>query len=364
MYPQQGIRQELQQLQVLIVGVSPHAEAIRNFARRAGKIDHTILLQGETGVGKDHLAEVIHTNGQRKNQAFVPVDCGVLTESLMETELFGHTPGAFTGARSGKQGLVEIADGGTIFFDEIANLSLLMQAKFLRVVERRAFRAVGDTREVTVNIRIIAATNVDLGQAVAEGRFRSDLYHRLNEITFTVSPLRERTNDVTELARHFLVQEGEGRKFAPDALAVMENYHWPGNVRELKNAVTCAVFECPENENIQAIHIHPYLVQGNKAKKPPGSEETAGERWEVLYNAMVKRRESYWAVVHLPFLEREIDRSTVRAIIRKGLTETRGNYRSLARLFNIPSDPEETGYKRFLNHLRKHKCQLPYKEFR
>lgn len=227
-------KQELRQAPV-IIGRSEQATRMRDFAEQAARTEHTILLRGETGVGKDHLAECIHHLG-RRGRTFVPVDCGALTESLSETELFGHTRGAFTDAQQVKQGLVQVAEDGTLFFNEVANMSLSLQAKFLRVLEKRTFRQVGGTKEMSINTRIIAATNANLELAVRRGELRSDLYHRLNTITFTVVPLRDRSDDIPELASHFLRQERVSRTFSPEAMAVMMGYHWPGNVRELKNA--------------------------------------------------------------------------------------------------------------------------------
>ena len=252
-------RQELRQAPIVLIGSSREAKRIREFAERAAAVDHTVLLTGETGAGKDHLAELIHAKG-RPGKPFVPVDCGALTESLSETELFGHIQGAFTDARETKQGLVQVAREGTLFFNEVANMSLGLQVKFLRILEKRSFRPVGGTREVEVDTRIIAATNANLELAVRRGALRSDLYHRLNGISFVIKPLRERVEDISELSEYFLYQESPSRKFAPEAMAVMMGYHWPGNVRELKNAVVRAAFLSNGRKDIQVDHLHPYLT--------------------------------------------------------------------------------------------------------
>lgn len=252
-------RQEIWQAPVVIIGTSQEAKRMREFSDKAAATEHTILLRGETGVGKDHLADVIHNIGRRKG-AFVPVDCGALTESLSEAELFGHARGAFTDAHSDKQGLVKVAEDGTLFFNEVANMSLSLQAKFLRVLEKKTFRPVGGTRETPVNTRIIAATNANLELAVRRGELRSDLYHRLNTITFVVVPLRDRSEDIPGLAEYFLRQEQVSKNFSPEAMAVLMGYHWPGNVRELKNAVVRAAFHSAVKEDIKPEHIHPYLT--------------------------------------------------------------------------------------------------------
>lgn len=252
-------RQELRQAPIALIGSSQEAWRMREFAQKAAAVDHTILLTGETGAGKDHLAELIHSRG-RSGKPFVPVDCGALTESLSETELFGHTQGAFTDARETKQGLVQVAKEGTLFFNEVANMSLGLQVKFLRILEKRSFRPVGGTREVEVDTRIIAATNANLELAVRRGAMRSDLYQRLNGISFVIKPLRERSEDIPELAERFLYQESPSKKFAPEAMAVMMGYHWPGNVRELRNAVVRASFLSNAKEDIHVEHLSPYLT--------------------------------------------------------------------------------------------------------
>lgn len=252
-------RQELRQAPPVIIGRSKNTVRMLDFAEQAARTEHTVLLRGETGAGKDHLAEYIHYLG-RRGRAFVPVDCGALTETLSETELFGHVRGAFTGAQQIKQGLVQVAEDGTLFFNEVANMSMSLQAKFLRILEKRSFRQVGGTKEMAVSTRIIAATNANLELAVQRGELRSDLYHRLNTITFTVAPLRERSDDIPELTEHFLMRENVRRRFSAQAMAILTGYHWPGNVRELKNAVVRAVFHSAANGEIMPEHVHTYLT--------------------------------------------------------------------------------------------------------
>jgi|SRR3989344_1457002 len=238
-----------------LIGASQEAVRMREFAFRAASTEHTILLQGESGVGKDQLAELIHFNG-RRTRPFVPVDCGALTETLSESELFGHVPGAFTDARTTKVGLVQVADNGTLFFNEVANMSLTLQAKFLRVLEKKTFRQVGGTKEFAMNTRIIAATNVDLEDAVIRGALRLDLFHRLSTIMFTVAPLRGRREDIPLLAEHFLKQESESKQFSEEAMEAMVYYRWPGNVRELKNVVARAAFDSLDESEIQTEHLY------------------------------------------------------------------------------------------------------------
>jgi transcriptional regulator with GAF, ATPase, and Fis domain len=204
------------------------------------------MLRGESGTGKELIARAIHYNSLRSDHAFVPVDCTSLSENLLESELFGHVKGSFTGAVSNKKGLFEMADGGTLFLDEIGNITLATQAKLLRFIEEREFKAVGDTRTQSVDIRLITATNKDLEGMVADGDFRDDLYYRINIFPIEIPPLRERREDIPALASHFLQQfSGEmkqpTREFSPGAMNLLMNHDWPGNVRELENVVERAV---------------------------------------------------------------------------------------------------------------------------
>lgn len=239
------------------VGTSRAAQEAREFAERVANSGLTVLLRGETGVGKDHLAELIHQAG-RSGRPFVVVDCGALTESLSETELFGHTRGAFTDAREEKVGLIQAAEDGTLFFNEVANMSLGLQAKFLRILDKRPYRAVGGRIEIQVSTRIIAATNANLEEAVKARAFRLDLFHRLNVLSFSIAPLRDRKEDIPDLISAFL--NGNAERFSPAALAVMMEYDWPGNVRELMNVVQRAAFMSKEQE-IDLEQIRPHLTR-------------------------------------------------------------------------------------------------------
>lgn len=206
----------------------------------------TVLLTGETGTGKELLAHAIHYNGPRAREPFVAVNCSAIPGTLLESELFGHEKGAFTDARSTKPGLFEVADGGTLFLDEVAALPLELQGKLLRALEARQIRRVGGLRDIDVDVRIIAAANVDLAQMVGEGRFREDLYYRLAVVPIHVPPLRERGQDTILLARHFLVDLSEAYaleppELTPEAIAALRRHRWPGNVRELRNAIERAL---------------------------------------------------------------------------------------------------------------------------
>jgi DNA-binding NtrC family response regulator len=194
-----------------------------------------VLIQGESGTGKEVAARELFDNAPRGH--FVPIDCGSLVGPLMESELFGHTKGAFTGAREMKRGLLDLANGGTAFFDEIGDLPLEMQVKLLRVLQEREFRPVGSLQRIRVDIRVVAATHRDLQREVAAGRFREDLFHRLNVVRITLPPLRERKEDIPVLVDRFLTSAGGRYAIAAEAMEVIYRYDWPGNVRELKNCI-------------------------------------------------------------------------------------------------------------------------------
>lgn len=225
-----------------IVGTSQAMHNVYRLIAKCGPTNSTVLITGESGTGKELIARAIHFNSLRKDNIFVAVDCNSLSETILESELFGHVKGSFTGAVANKRGMFESADGGTLFMDEISNISLSTQAKLLRVIQEREFRAVGDTRTQSTNIRLVTATNKDLKAMVADGTFREDLFYRINIFPILLPPLRERREDIPALAYHFLKSFGkelgkEAMEFSNSALSALVNYGWPGNVRELENTV-------------------------------------------------------------------------------------------------------------------------------
>ncbi|MDA3940615.1 MAG: sigma-54 dependent transcriptional regulator, partial [Spirochaetia bacterium] len=223
-----------------LVGTAPTMLAIKRLISQAGPSDANILIQGETGTGKELVARALHYQSDRKHEIFVPVDCASLSSSVVESELFGYVKGAFTGAVSSAQGLIRAADGGTIFFDEIGELPLSMQVKLLRVLQEKEVRPIGGTRTFPVNIRLLAATNRNLEEEVAAGRFREDLFYRLNVILLTVPALHDRVEDIPTLAGYFLSKRNMSTValgISEDALLCLERYNWPGNVRELENVL-------------------------------------------------------------------------------------------------------------------------------
>ena len=233
-------------LQHDMVGQSPRMRQVYQFIEKVAPSDSTVLIRGESGTGKELAARAIHKNSPRKDQPFVALNCAALTETLLESELFGHEKGAFTSAICQKKGLLEVAEGGSVFLDEIGELSVTLQAKLLRVLQEREFVRVGGTRSIKLNVRFLAATNKDLQKAVAEGSFRADLFHRLNVISFTLPPLREHAQDISLLAEYFVARYAKRcnrdvQGISDEARACLVQYDWPGNIRELENAMERAV---------------------------------------------------------------------------------------------------------------------------
>ncbi|MHB8846221.1 MAG: sigma-54-dependent transcriptional regulator [Nitrospirota bacterium] len=249
-----------------IIGDSQAIKTILAEVRKVTDTRSNVLLLGETGTGKELFARVIHHNSSRRDMPFVPINCSAIPEALLETELFGHVRGAFTGAVASKKGLLEEADGGTVFLDEIGDMSLPLQAKLLRVIEDQVIRPVGSTKGTKIDIRLITATNRDLRAAVRENAFREDLYYRINVISLQIPPLRDRKEDIRSLVKHYLAKYAhemgkQVKDIAPASLDVMANYSWPGNVRELQNVVERAIL-IAEGETITPECL-PEGIKGN-----------------------------------------------------------------------------------------------------
>ncbi|MFH1709104.1 MAG: sigma 54-interacting transcriptional regulator [Planctomycetota bacterium] len=244
-----------------LVGRDPQMRALFDSIRELAGIDVPVLIQGETGTGKELVASALHNEGPRRDKLFVPVNCGALPENLLESELFGHVRGAFTGAVRDKKGRFELADGGTIFLDEVGDISAAMQVKILRVLELGTFERVGSETTQRVDIRVLSATNKNLMCEVARGKFRKDLYYRLAVVPITLPPLRDRRGDIPLLAEHILARAAEANRrtvphLAPETLEVLMAYDWPGNVRELQNWLQYALVQCRE-ETILPAHLPP-----------------------------------------------------------------------------------------------------------
>lgn len=254
-----------------LVGNSQAMKKIKSQIEMIARGDSRVLILGESGTGKELVARMIHSLSPRANAPFIEVNCAAIPQELIESELFGHEKGAFTGAIDKKIGKFELANEGTLFLDEIGDMSLLTQAKLLRVIETQKFQRVGGTRDITVNVRIISATNKDLTEEIKKGNFREDLYYRLNVVPVYISPLRERKEDIPELVNYFMDEFSREKgwrrkKISDDAMQILKNYDWPGNVRELKNAVERLMIMIPQ-ETIEALDIENTGIIRNRLKE-------------------------------------------------------------------------------------------------
>ncbi len=348
----------------LLVGDSVAMADLKAEVERVARSDAKVLVTGESGSGKELVARAVHNGSRRASRPFVAVNCAGLSDTLLETELFGHVKGSFTGAYRDKLGSLEIADTGTMFLDEIGEMTLRMQGLLLRFLETGELQKVGaDRAQGRVDVRVIAATNRNLRDMIGQGTFREDLFYRLNVIHLTVPPLRERKDDIPGLATHFLRHFTRNlpsvtREISPEAMAALTEYRWPGNVRELQNVIERLVVSSTE-EVIQP-DVLPLEIRARHGVDHRPRRERRVTVADELYRRLLEGGESFWTTVYPLYMQREITRSNVRDLVRKGLQEARGNYKIVARLFNM--EPED--YKKFLNFLRKHDCQVPFKEYR
>ncbi len=293
----------------MMVGEGAPMKQIYDFIRRVATADSTVLIEGESGTGKELAARAVHLNSPRAGKPFVAINCAAFAETLLETEMFGHERGAFTGAAVQKKGRLEVADGGVVFLDEIGDMSLALQVKLLRALQEREFERVGGTRPIKVDIRIIAATNCNLEQAVRDGNFRQDLYYRLAVLKMTMPPLRERREDIPMLGRYFVQKHAKRCKVKPlpisrEALACLMNYDWPGNVRELENAIERALV-MGSSEMILPEDLPETLLE----RTPPP------EMIEAKYHAAVKELK--------------------KQLIRDAVEQAQGSYADAARMLGV-----------------------------
>jgi transcriptional regulator with PAS, ATPase and Fis domain len=347
-----------------LIGSSAAMVDLTQEIERIARSDAKVLITGESGVGKELVANAIHKRSPRAQRHMVAVNCAGLPETLLESELFGHVKGSFTGAYRDKQGKLELADGGTIFLDEIGEMTLRMQGLLLRFMETGELQKVGADRATTrVNVRVIAATNKNLRDMILQGTFREDLFYRLNVIHLTVPSLRERREDSPALIEHFLQQFTRNSAYvakalAPDTMRLLCEYSWPGNVRELENVIERLVVT-GRTESVPPDAL-PAEVRAHTSVGLRPKRERRRTVADDLFKRLMEDRESFWTTVYPLYMQREITRGNVRDLVRKALEEARGNYKIVARMFNM----EQRDYKRFLNFLRKHDCQVPFKEYR
>jgi DNA-binding NtrC family response regulator len=306
-----SLRQQLHDTLVLdnVIGRSPAMTRVFDLVIKAARSEANILITGESGTGKELIARAIHARSPRATAPFVPVDCASIPENLLESELFGHEKGAFTGAIRTKPGLMEVASHGTLFLDEIAELPVVLQAKLLRALQERRFRRVGGTTELEADVRLVSATNRALRQEVARGQFREELYYRIAVVEITLPPLRERAGDVRLLAFAALKRFGPGRvdRFSDEVLDALERYPWPGNVRELQNVVerACAL---AEGQTIELGDLPDHVVTGGGL---PGAVEQTGlafEPGEARHLPLREAKEQWLATLEATYLRELLDR--------------------------------------------------------
>ncbi len=347
-----------------LIGTSRQIAELTQEIERVAPSDAKVLITGESGVGKELVARLVHARSTRAHRPFVPVNCAGLPETLLESELFGHVKGSFTGAYRDKPGKLEIADSGTVFLDEIGEMTLRMQGLLLRFLETGELQKVGSDQVIgRANVRIVAATNRGLRDLIALGQFREDLFYRLNVIHLVVPPLRERREDIPAMIEHSLTyflrhHEYVVQSIDAGAMAALIDYAWPGNVRELENVIERLVITC--RKEVITLDDLPPEIRSRRTDTFGSKQERRFTVADDLYKRLVEDRESFWSAVYPLYMQREITRANVRDVVGKGLREARGNYKIVAKLFNM----ESRDYKKFLNFLRKHECQLPFREFR
>lgn len=351
-----------------LIGRSEAIRLLETDIECAARSDAKVLITGETGVGKEVVARLIHQRSGRSNGPLVTVNCAGLPDSLLESELFGHVRGSFTGAYRDKPGLLETAPNGTVFLDEVGEMSPRMQAVLLRFLETGEIQRVGADRSHTrVNVRLITATNRELRTHIEAGAFREDLYFRLNVIRLCIPPLRERTEDVSLLVDHYLDFYGRQHRtprpeITPAAMDALMAHRWPGNIRELRNVVERVVLKV-NGRAVRPADLPPDVFGATRTVVPTAQTQAAAttpSQVEDLAGRMLKDGESFWSVVYPLFMSRDLTRADLRKIIKIGLESTNGNYRLLTQLFNMADDD----YKKFLNFLRKYDCHLPFQLFR
>ena len=343
-----------------IVGSSPALQHLLRVAARTASSHVKVLITGESGVGKDVLARFIHCHSRRSSERFVALNCAGIPETLLESELFGHVKGSFTGAYRDKIGCLEQAHRGTIFLDEIGDMGLRMQALLLRFLENGELQAVGSDAPATrVDVRVIAATNRNLSEMVERGEFRQDLYYRIHVVHLHVPPLRERVEDIRPLVEHFLGRCGTTKLTVSDeAMRLLESYAWPGNVRELLHTIE-QVALLANGRSVEPADLPKRILDQQPGYSAPHRERRRSVA-DDLYEGLTTGKLRFWEHVYPLFMNRDITREDLRHLIRRGLTSTSGSYRGLVRVFGLAAQE----YKPLLNFLAAHDCMLDYRKYR
>ena len=357
--------------ELLLVGGSPASQTLREDIQSAARTHAKVLILGETGVGKELVARLVHAGSPRRTHPFIALNCSGIPETLLESELFGHLRGSFTGAYRDKPGLARQAENGTLFLDELGEMSQRMQAVLLRFAETGEIQPIGSDRSTgRTDVRLIAATHRDLPKLVAAREFREDLYYRLNVIQICVPPLRERRGDIPALLDHFLARAGRHSgaptlTLHPDTARCLQHYGWPGNIRELKNLVERLVVndarrpirieDLPDEMRSTWLSAGPLPADPSRPDGPAPPPAPSAETIHALLWSRLQSGETFWTCIVEPFRNHDLTRADIRTVVQRGLDETRGGYRGLLDIFNLPA----TDYKRVLSFLRQHKCQVP-----
>jgi transcriptional regulator with PAS, ATPase and Fis domain len=344
----------------VLIGDSASIQLLRATIEQVARGDAKVLITGESGVGKDVAARYLHVRSSRRDRPFVAVNCAAMSESLLESELFGHVRGSFTGAYRDKIGKLQLAHTGTVFLDEVGEMTLRMQALLLRFLENGEIQPVGSDQPLRrVNVRVVAATNGDLDELIAAGRFREDLMYRLKVVHLHVAPLRERPDDVRPLVDHTLDRIGHPAKFSDAAIRALEAHRWPGNVRELQNVVEQAAWTA-DAAIIDVAHLPASIRTAGHKAAATRTHERRRQISDELYDGLLSGRLTFWKHIRPLFLSRDMTRYDLRQLMYRGLTTTTGNYRGLLPLFGMG----DADYKRFMNFLGSHECAIDFRPFR
>jgi len=331
---------------IILIGNSKAFNEVLEKAVIYANCDENVSIYGETGTGKTELAKAIHCLSPRREFPFVHFDCGLLSESLSEGELFGHKKGAFTGAIENRIGLLESANKGTFLIDEIGNLPQSLQVKFLKVTQEKRIRRVGDNKEIKIDVRFIIATHRDLKKGVKERWFREDLYARLNVLEIKIPPLRERKEDILELADYKLFQLNRKYKMNKSLSSGVNDYllsyFWPENIRELNNAITRAYFNAKD-----IIGIESFPEEIRNANKGNSNRENSNSKIKNLFIQLIEGKKDFWQDIRQAFLNRDLNREEVKELIKIGLHQNGGKYKELSKKFNCD-------YNKFMAFLRHH----------